>query len=365
FAGEKCEVNVDECASNPCPSGTLCEDKINAYRCYCPEGKLGINCQKEIHYDFDIVLQTPSVRMQGEMVDRNALFTLNSTSLSVSLWFRFASADGSGADKNIVSIYGLRTGSRHSAVSQFLVRSRSILAQVSDSISVQAIGNDLMDGLWHHLVVTWNGQKNLEGGGVTGRLTMYLDNVKHKEADGVGSKARLPPFGWLVIGGIYDASTNQIVRSNGIVGRISRLFIVKKELDSAVLINELYSNRRSYVPVGVVHGPVIYQVEHGPLTIDYNSEVETDGCFTQESCRGLYQATNYASVRICPQDQYVTFDRDKNAIWTSPLFDRAVSTTMNRYTGAEELRAGVYGISAAGFDSDGNAVMCTYRLYVK
>jgi hypothetical protein len=44
FTGEACDVNIDECASNPCASGAKCEDLIGSYKCHCPSGKTGADC---------------------------------------------------------------------------------------------------------------------------------------------------------------------------------------------------------------------------------------------------------------------------------------------------------------------------------
>ncbi|XP_069114839.1 uncharacterized protein [Argopecten irradians] len=363
YSGETCDKNVDECASGPCQTGALCEDQVDGYKCHCPDGKLGFNCEKEIQYDFDFILQTSSV---CETMDKMALFSLDSASLSISLWFRLTTPGSTEGDKNVVSIYGLKSENMYSPHSQFLIRSQSVVVQVGDSLSsVQDLGTGMLDGLWHHLVVTWNGQKGLERGETTGRLTVYVDNMKHSETNSIGSNVRLPSWGILLIGGTFDASTNQIDRSNSMLGRISRLYIVREEFDSAVLINDLYSKRMMYIPGNTVHAPVIYHVEHGPLTVDYNSEVDTGRCFTPESCSGLYQASNYASVRFCPEDQNLTFDRDRLTVWTSPQFDQSVLSLMNMYPGAVHLPTGLYGVSAAGYDRQGNAAVCTYRLFIK
>ncbi|KAB7495105.1 Delta and Notch-like epidermal growth factor-related receptor [Armadillidium nasatum] len=44
FGGERCEMEYDECYSNPCPNGGTCVDQIGAYQCLCGPGFTGPNC---------------------------------------------------------------------------------------------------------------------------------------------------------------------------------------------------------------------------------------------------------------------------------------------------------------------------------
>lgn len=45
--GKNCEININECESNPCLAGT-CIDRIGGYKCECDEGFEGDHCQSDI-----------------------------------------------------------------------------------------------------------------------------------------------------------------------------------------------------------------------------------------------------------------------------------------------------------------------------
>ena len=47
WEGTNCDVEVDECASNPCVNGD-CADQVNAFECLCYPGWEGTNCDVEV-----------------------------------------------------------------------------------------------------------------------------------------------------------------------------------------------------------------------------------------------------------------------------------------------------------------------------
>jgi len=41
WTGEDCNINIDDCAENPCYYGASCVDGVATVTCLCPYGKTG------------------------------------------------------------------------------------------------------------------------------------------------------------------------------------------------------------------------------------------------------------------------------------------------------------------------------------
>jgi len=48
FAGESCEIDIDDCISSPCGNHGRCLDGPNTYTCMCDEGWAGVRCRKPV-----------------------------------------------------------------------------------------------------------------------------------------------------------------------------------------------------------------------------------------------------------------------------------------------------------------------------
>ena len=67
FSGKTCEINVNECMSNPCQNNATCIDDVNGYMCECPQGFKGKKtkiCTKYSSDGSNIIFKTASKQTQ-------------------------------------------------------------------------------------------------------------------------------------------------------------------------------------------------------------------------------------------------------------------------------------------------------------
>jgi hypothetical protein len=55
FEGEQCQINIDDCAGNPCQNNGFCQDKIAAFACTCAEGFVGAKCETNVNVSFIVL----------------------------------------------------------------------------------------------------------------------------------------------------------------------------------------------------------------------------------------------------------------------------------------------------------------------
>jgi len=47
YEGERCQTNIDDCATNPCRNGGQCQDLVGDFKCTCPIGWVGKRCEED------------------------------------------------------------------------------------------------------------------------------------------------------------------------------------------------------------------------------------------------------------------------------------------------------------------------------
>lgn len=50
YTGTNCELQYNECVSNPCLNGGQCVDELNSYQCHCPGGYFGVHCEMKRNF---------------------------------------------------------------------------------------------------------------------------------------------------------------------------------------------------------------------------------------------------------------------------------------------------------------------------
>lgn len=92
FAGQRCEINIDECSSQPCANGGECVDLVDGFKCICPLGYTGAQCQVSLNsskffgYFSCLVRERNEILRAGRFVLFLLLFVGPSKSLAASNW---------------------------------------------------------------------------------------------------------------------------------------------------------------------------------------------------------------------------------------------------------------------------------------
>ncbi|CAL1534930.1 unnamed protein product, partial [Lymnaea stagnalis] len=150
YEGARCELRSEECVNKNCTDGATCVSGSEGLKCQCLDGRFGDSC-KVISPEFDIILQPAPVYDNADYEKMVEL--ISSQSLSISTWVRSTNLLNTGV---VLSLYGLETAENLTNPSELFVLEISHITVGSSPQITLNFNTALSDGLWHHLVLTWN-----------------------------------------------------------------------------------------------------------------------------------------------------------------------------------------------------------------
>ena len=146
--------------------------------------------------------------------------------------------------------------------------------------------------------------------------------------------------------------------SSFFIGRISQLLLYDSKLSDPE-VTQLYNLEVPDTPRGSVldQDQTIMQ----QYTIDYNSHLRDLKCLLDGQC-DVFDAMSLPAVTSCPADLGLIVSRVASPEWDIPEFYETKMKS-NFESGQTTMTYGIYGISSAGYDPQGNAAVCTFLLY--
>ncbi|XP_070201910.1 uncharacterized protein [Littorina saxatilis] len=345
FSGTLCEVNNDDCLSSPCPSSSVCVDGVNSYTCVCDQDKIGDGCYKDLSMNFDLIVQPGSTYLNSEPF----AWPLASTALTVATWVRFISRTTPGT---VLALYGLNSASSVSNPQHLVRIDRQSATLDFSGTKALTLNPAIDDGYWHHVVLTWEGS--------TGQVTLYVDNAISASTTSYGTGTRLTPYGWVVVGGTYDTVSQSIDRSDGMVGRLSRLHVGTSSMSSSD-VSRLYSDT-TFVPTGSQRQLTKSLLTGTEAAVDYHSQLTQGECLSATTCRSIDQVSAQPALAQCPDNQMTVSERRSQPSWVTASFLSNDPVSANYATGSTEMGWGYYGVAYTQSDSDGDTAVCSFML---
>ncbi|GFS01103.1 EGF-domain, multiple [Elysia marginata] len=355
FEGSRCETNIDDCANTNCPSGSRCVDGLNTFTCVCLEDRVGEDCSKVVSPTFDVILSGTTSYQTSDY--QRLVQPINQRAFTASTWVRFTKRDTPGT---VLSLYGLRSATDFSDPEEILRLDREQVQLSFGTPRTLGYSPPVDDGYWHHIAVSWDSNQ--------GAVNLYVDGQLANVAGSYHTLQSVRPFGWLVLGGTYDSASKSVDQSGGMTGRLSHTYISSKALSQSE-VSTLASDRTA-VPADPISGFTVAMATGATAATDYDSELAGGVCLSSSGCKSL-DAITAANPQFtsCPGDQVRVSDRVSTPAWDVPTVSGGVTgsaTTGLRTTqlsGQTTMGWGVHGVTYANMDSDGNADVCSFRLF--
>ncbi|KAK3579233.1 hypothetical protein CHS0354_033303 [Potamilus streckersoni] len=351
YVGTNCERNFDDCASSPCPLNATCIDDIGQYYCRCHLGKAGEQCSRTLDPNYDLYFYMPS---------KNGLATIpypipigNTTGMAVSLWVRYAVP---GDDGSFFAFWSGET--TKSAVPVLGLNDNSLLLfqdNITTYISIPFKYNlKLNDGNWHNLVINYDSAIR--------EYSLIVDTIKHG-AQVVLQAPKLSGM-WITLGCYGNPRTMNCYYKSGFRGYISQVNVYNRPLDFVSEIPQLVTKPKIVFIPGSILQWNEYSLIHGVRQVIPSTF--QGSCQEPLSLSCVTRADREAPViQNCPNDIVIYSDtRLKTVSWTEPTITGAKTTEISHRSGGT-YTWGVYNVTYVAKDDNGNAAICTFKIYVQ
>ncbi|XP_059176661.1 uncharacterized protein LOC131956252, partial [Physella acuta] len=333
FTGENCENHVNNCVNKACPATSVCIDGSGTAFCRCPLGKTGTGCTEDASDDFDICLR-PSLDITGASLH---FPVLTSSSFTIKLWVKYTLPGSTGAFFTL-----LKARSQYVTDVTGVVFALDNAGLTLNGSSFLAYGNVLVnDGHWHHIVATWDK--------ATSQVNLAVDFVKRNSST-VTSWSSLE-WSLPVIG--RDETSVRV--QTEFVGCVSQLDMLNYNLNMDTDLKMLEGNLNK-IPGNISRWGELSA--YGNFDLNHPSLVNVTTCSSCSSVKDLL------SVLFCPPNIQQNTTQDVVPVyWGVPTFLNYVNVTSSHTPGAN-FSLGQHTVSYVGRDKTGNAVVCTFSVYV-
>uniref|UniRef100_A0A8C4N059 Sushi, von Willebrand factor type A, EGF and pentraxin domain-containing protein 1 n=1 Tax=Equus asinus asinus TaxID=83772 RepID=A0A8C4N059_EQUAS len=203
FTGPRCELNINECQSNPCRNQATCVDELNSYSCKCRPGFSGSRCETEQSTGFNLDFEVSGI--YGYVMLDGVLPSLRA--VTCTFWMKSSDTTNYGTPIS----YALEKGSDNT----FLLTDYNgwvLYVNGKEKITDCPAVND---GSWHHIAITWTS--------ADGAWKVYIDGKLSDGGVGLSVGSAIPGGGALVLGQEQDKKGEGFNPAESFVGSISQL----------------------------------------------------------------------------------------------------------------------------------------------
>ncbi|XP_070565175.1 fibropellin-1-like [Ptychodera flava] len=214
YEGETCSDDIDECSGDPCQNSVICHDEIARYRCQCKPSYSGDDCLQRNSLDYDLVF-TGDVAEYVETDDLPGL-----TQFSICVWIKTRDTTNAG------TIFTLGTSAQPNTLALYDCRNLKLVI-VEETLATTA---SLNNGAWHHICLTWSS--------TNGDWRIYKDGVSEKSGTGFQRGRVIKKDATVTIGQYKSSNTDIFIQGRSFIGEMSRLHMYSAVL-SAGNVNKL------------------------------------------------------------------------------------------------------------------------------